>query len=146
VGVTGTYRMFRWQNTIGWLQATDGGSGFTNGTNGSNYAEATNINAFSDWTIGVSEKPLVIDTLEIGKTIEVYPNPNNGTFSISVGKNKLDSPAYLLNAQGTVVATPVATGQNSEATKFTTTGLPAGVYFLYTTVAGKTKITKIVIQ
>jgi hypothetical protein len=78
--------------------------------------------------------------------LKVYPNPSNGTFTISVGKDKLDAPARLLNAQGTVVATSVTTSQNGEATKVATTGLPAGIYFLHTTVAGKTKITKIIIE
>jgi hypothetical protein len=71
--------------------------------------------------------------------LKVYPNPNNGTFTISVGKNKLDSPARLLNAVGKEVWRGV---QN----EVRTTNLPTGVYFLHTVVAGKTNITKIVIK
>jgi uncharacterized repeat protein (TIGR02543 family) len=76
--------------------------------------------------------------------VKVYPNPSQDYFIISTGKDKLDS-ARLLNAQGTVVATSVATDAN-EATKVATTGLPSGVYFLHTTVAGKKKITKVVVE
>jgi hypothetical protein len=79
-----------------------------------------------------------------GKVV-VYPNPNNGTFIVQT-KHASSLPARLLNAQGTVVATSVATSQNSEATKVATTGLPAGIYFLHTTVAGKARITKIIIE
>jgi hypothetical protein len=71
--------------------------------------------------------------------LKVYPNPNNGTFTISVGKDKLESPARLLDAVGKEVWRGVQT-------EVRTTGLPAGIYFLHTTVAGKTKITKVVIQ
>ena len=52
--------------------------------------------------------------------------------------DKLDLPARLLNAQGI----EVWRGTQTEVK----TNLPAGVYFLHTTVAGKAKITKVVIQ
>ncbi|TAE04875.1 MAG: T9SS C-terminal target domain-containing protein [Bacteroidetes bacterium] len=58
---------------------------------------------------------------------------------MSVGKDKLDLPARLLNAVGKEV-------WQGMQTEVRTTGLPAGVYFLHTTVAGKTNITKVVIQ
>jgi Secretion system C-terminal sorting domain len=73
------------------------------------------------------------------ETLKVYPNPNNGAFTISVGKNKLDLPARLLNAQGKEV-------WRGMQTEVRTTGLPTGMYFLQTTVAGKTKVTKVVIE
>jgi hypothetical protein len=70
--------------------------------------------------------------------LKVYPNPNKGTFTNSVGKDKLDSPARLLNVVGKEVWRGVQTEVH-------TTGLSTGIYFLHTTVAGKTKITKLVI-
>ena len=76
------------------------------------------------------------------ETLKVYPNPNNGTFSISVGKGKLDSPARLLNAQGAAVWKGALGTEKTEVKAI----LPAGLYFLHTTVAGKTKITKIIIE
>jgi surface protein len=51
-GISGTLRLYRWQSGTGWQKATDAGSGYSNGTNGSDYVEATGINAFSHWTIG----------------------------------------------------------------------------------------------
>ncbi|TAE08887.1 MAG: T9SS C-terminal target domain-containing protein, partial [Bacteroidetes bacterium] len=71
--------------------------------------------------------------------VVVYPNPSNGAFNISVGKDKLDSPTRLLNAVGKEV-------WQGMQTEVRTTNLPAGIYFLHTTVAGKTNITKIAIQ
>ncbi len=68
----------------------------------------------------------------------VYPNPNNGTFTISVGKDKLDLPARLLNVQGVEVWRGVQTEVK--------TNLPAGMYFLHTIVAGKAKITKVIVN
>jgi hypothetical protein len=70
--------------------------------------------------------------------LKVYPNPNKGAFTISVGKDKLDSPARLLNAQGKEVWRGVQT-------EVRTTNLPAGMYFLRTNIAGKAKVTKVVI-
>lgn len=73
-----------------------------------------------------------------GKVV-VYPNPNKGAFTIS-GIDTRHNPlsAYLLNAQGVEV-------WRGLQTEVRTTGLVAGVYFLHTTVAGKTSITKVVI-
>jgi len=232
VGVSGSLVLYRWQSATGWKQATDVGSGFANGTNGSGFVEATGINAFSHWTVGAEETPLPItllglrgerveqggekteevrlewstaseinnkgfeiqvsDNTQTFKTISfvegkgnsnslniyhvsfinpddayyrlkqvdfdgtfsyspvvfveglvgkvvVYPNPNNGKFTISVGKDKLDSPARLLNAQGVEV-------WRGAQTEVRTKDLPTGVYFLHTTVAGKTKITKVSVE
>lgn len=71
--------------------------------------------------------------------LKVYPNPNKGAFTISVGKDKLDSPARLLNAQGKEV-------WRGMQTEVSTKDLPTGMYFLQTTVAGKAKVTKVVIE
>jgi uncharacterized repeat protein (TIGR03803 family) len=72
---------------------------------------------------------------------KVYPNPNNGTFTISVGKEDLDLPARLLNAKG--VESPLT---SEGGTYRVGKDLPSGVYFLHTTVAGKAKVTKIVVS
>jgi hypothetical protein len=85
-----------------------------------------------------SYSPVVFVEGVVGK-IAVYPNPNNGTFTISVGKDKLDSPARLLNAVGKEV-------WRGKQTEVRTTNLPTGMYFLHTTGAGKSKITKIMIE
>jgi hypothetical protein len=71
--------------------------------------------------------------------LKVYPNPNKGAFTISVGKDKLNSPARLLNAQGKEV-------WRGMQTEVSTKDLPTGMYFLQTTVAGKAKVTKVVIE
>jgi hypothetical protein len=73
------------------------------------------------------------------ETLKIYPNPSNGTFTISVGKEQLESPARLLNAQGKEVWSGTQTEVHAN-------NLPAGIYFLHTTVAGKTKITKVIIE
>ena len=83
-----------------------------------------------------SYSPIVF--VEGMETLNVYPNPNNGAFTISVSKDKLDLPARLLNTQGIEVWRGVQTEVK--------TNLPAGMYFLHTTVAGKAKVTKVVIQ
>ena len=84
-----------------------------------------------------SYSPIVFVEGLVGE-VKIYPNPNNGTFTVLVGKGKLDLPARLLNAQGVEVWRGIQTEVK--------TNLPAGMYFLHTTVAGKTKVTKVVIQ
>lgn len=54
--------MFR-KTASSWKRATDTGSGFGNGTNASNYVEAININAFSEWTASNISSPLPITLL-----------------------------------------------------------------------------------
>jgi hypothetical protein len=93
-----------------------------------------------DFDGSFSYSPVVFVEGLVGEVV-VYPNPSNGTFSISVGKDKLDSPARLLNAQG--VENPLTT---EGGTYKVSANLPAGTYFLHTTVAGKTKITKVIIK
>ena len=74
--------------------------------------------------------------------LKVYPNPNNGTFKVVCGTqttaDKLDLPARLLNAQGVEVWRGIQTEVK--------TNLPAGMYFLHTTVAGKNRVTKVIIE
>ena len=91
-----------------------------------------------------SYSPIVfVEGIEI---LAVYPNPNNGTFKVVCGTqttaDKLDLPARLLNAQGT----EVWKGDLPNAQTEVKTNLPAGVYFLHTTVAGKVKVTKVIIE
>ena len=87
-----------------------------------------------------SYSPIVF--VEGMETLVVYPNPNNGTFKVVRGTqttaDKLDLPARLLNTQGIEVWRGVQTEVK--------TNLPAGMYFLHTTVAGKAKVTKIIIE
>jgi hypothetical protein len=90
-----------------------------------------------DFSGEFSYSPVVF--IEGVDALKVYPNPNKGAFTISIGKNKLDLPARLLNATGK----EVWQGMQTEVRAM---DLPAGMYFLHTTVAGKTKVTKIVVQ
>jgi hypothetical protein len=59
--------MFR-KTASSWKRATDTGSGFGNGTNASNYVEAININAFSEWTASNISSPLPITLLNFEGT------------------------------------------------------------------------------
>jgi trimeric autotransporter adhesin len=77
------------------------------------------------------------------ETLNVYPNPSKGVFTIAVGKSVTTSSARLLNAQGV----QVWAGKLQEAqTTVYATNLPTGMYFLHTVVAGKAKVTKMVIE
>jgi hypothetical protein len=73
------------------------------------------------------------------ETLKIYPNPSNGTFTISVGKEQLESPARLLNAQGKEVWSGTQTEVHAN-------NLPAGIYFLHLTQGGKMHIKKIVVK
>lgn len=71
IGSAAAFVLYRWQSATGWRQANDTGSGFTASTNGADYVEATNINGFSDWTIGSAVTPLPITLVAFkGKRIE----------------------------------------------------------------------------
>ncbi len=76
------------------------------------------------------------------ENLKVYPNPSNGKFTIALGKTSGVSSAYLLNTQG------VEVWRGNLPTEKTTVdvSLPAGMYFLHTAVAGKAKVTKVVVE
>jgi hypothetical protein len=82
-----------------------------------------------------SYSPVVF--VEDVETLKIYPNPSNGDFTVQAGK---EVSARLLDAQGKQVWAGKA--ENGKIN----VSLPAGVYFLHTTVAGKTQITKVVIE
>jgi hypothetical protein len=236
-GNVADFVLYRWASGTGWENAFNGGT-FSNGTNDNvaRYAEATNITAFSHWTVGSSASPLPITLVGLkGERVEglrgemteevklewstaseinnkgfevemsadgltyqkiafvegrgnsttiqsynhttiqpydsyyrlrqidfdgtfsyspvvfvaglvgkvaIYPNPNKGNFTVSVGKDSLDLPACLLNAQGQ----KVWAGKLAKAFTTLQLSLPKGVYCLHTIQAGKVYITKIVIE
>jgi hypothetical protein len=72
----------------------------------------------------------------------VYPNPNNGSFHVEVGKNTQKLPARLFNTQGK----EVWTGTLENNTNAVVTNLPTGVYLLQVVRNGKTKMVKIVVE
>ncbi len=99
-GVSGMLRLFRWTAGIGWKQAIDAGSGYTNGTNGAGYAEATGINAFSTWTIGSETAPLPLTLLSFSGKRQDENNVllhwktanevNNKGFDVEMAENGVD--------------------------------------------------------
>ncbi|TAE17477.1 MAG: BspA family leucine-rich repeat surface protein [Bacteroidetes bacterium] len=74
--------------------------------------------------------------------LKVFPNPNNGSFTIDLGKTSEAVTTRLLNAQGVTVWA----GKLQNAQSNLNLNLPAGLYLLQTVRAGKTKTTKIVIE
>lgn len=71
-GNVADFVLYRWTSGTGWKNAFNGGT-FSNGTNDNiaRYAEATNITAFSHWTVGSSASPLPVTLVGLkGKRVE----------------------------------------------------------------------------
>ncbi|TAD94320.1 MAG: T9SS C-terminal target domain-containing protein [Bacteroidetes bacterium] len=96
-----------------------------------------------------SYSPVVFVEGMAGKVV-VYPNPNNGTFTISTQSPLTPeggiTQAKLFNAQGIEVPFKISpSGQGALEVSISPSGQGA-LYFLHTVVAGKVKVTKIVVE
>ena len=75
--------------------------------------------------------------------ITVYPNPNNGVFTIKLDKAKLLATATLNDATGKEIATYILKkGEN----KIEKEGLPSGFYSIVLDVDGKTETRQLIIK
>lgn len=98
----------------------------------------TNIQA--NHTIEVTFEPAAIENENIAN-ISVYPNPNNGKFTLNVEDNAISCMLYDMN--GKVVREIAINGQNSVDFDM---NLAAGTYFLRVITADKVAVEKIVIE
>ncbi|MBP6385226.1 MAG: T9SS type A sorting domain-containing protein [Pseudarcicella sp.] len=78
-GSTSGFRIFRMESAVaGWKNASNIAAGFTDGTNGAGYVEATNINMYSTWTVGPKN-------INLSTTLHYRSNERNVSFSSAVG-------------------------------------------------------------
>lgn len=73
----------------------------------------------------------------------IYPNPNNGTFTVEVLFPEMETALMLLNAVGEVVWEGTL---NSDKTEISIHDLPTGVYFAKISQSGIVRMQKIVIE
>jgi hypothetical protein len=79
----------------------------------------------------------------------VYPNPNNGTFNVSmISSNTTDNAVVeIVNMMGQVVASySVANNEGNISTEINNNDLMTGFYFVKVSVGAESKITKISVQ
>jgi len=105
------------------------------GTDNNNCSKTTTVTQFVATCIGIDD----ID--REGRNINIYPNPNNGTFMIDSDQNMT---LEVINALGkTVTTVQLQAGSSKEVT---VGDLPAGVYFIRSQTDGSKINKKLIIE
>lgn len=78
---------------------------------------------------------LGINTVAVNNNVRIYPNPNNGSFTISDGKPSGETVVEIFNMLGEKVYSQVMGAQNSRL-NINISGQPSGVY-MYKVVSGQ---------
>nr|NQU91981.1 T9SS type A sorting domain-containing protein [Bacteroidota bacterium] len=96
-------------------------------------------------------KSLKLQSLDVAEntniTIEVYPNPSNGNFNLTMSTWPEKMQVHLMDTKGRILEV-FAPGEklNGSSYAFNLTDLPNGVYFLKLVDSGIIEIKKIVIN
>ncbi|MBO7571901.1 MAG: C10 family peptidase [Bacteroidales bacterium] len=99
----------------------------------------------SDMTFSVTFTRLnAADMLEAG-SIAVYPNPNNGMFTLSMESIEGDVTCQIANASGSIIETREVNADSNSEILFDY-NLPAGVYFVRVIYGNKTWTERVVIE
>ena len=98
-----------------------------------------------NYTVNVTFVPeMAVDMVEAG-SMSIYPNPNNGMFSIDFSNIEGDATYQLINSNGSVVETRDINVMNGEIMNFNHS-LNAGTYFVRIISGDKVYVEQIVIE
>jgi hypothetical protein len=61
--------------------------------------------------------------------LAIYPNPNNGLFTLELPPNAITDDVYITDALGRALTTPIIR-RESEAIRFDMQGLANGAYYI----------------
>jgi hypothetical protein len=101
---------------------------------------SANVNITVNACVGVAEETLL-------SGVSVYPNPNNGTFSIAINANVGDLVIEIVDMQGRVVYASVENNVQAGFVKqVSPEGMASGIYMLKLTGNGQQRMDKITIQ
>ncbi len=78
--------------------------------------------------------------------IKVYPNPNDGTFSIEVSAMHKDIEIIITDVTGRIIDSKVNTDNNGEAIQFNLQSVAKGIYLIKVNAGDTHSITKIVVR
>ena len=99
----------------------------------------------ADITLAVTfVEPVAVDMIEAG-SMSIYPNPNNGMFSIDFSNIEGDATYQLIDARGVVVETRDINVMNGETMNFNH-NLRAGAYFVRIINGDKVYVEQIVVE
>ena len=99
----------------------------------------------ADITLAVTfVEPVAVDMIEAG-SMSIYPNPNNGMFSIDFSNIEGDATYQIIDARGAVVETRDINVMNGETMNFNH-NLRAGAYFVRIINGDKVYVEQIVVE
>lgn len=136
--------------TYQWIDCNNGNAPITGATSQSytatadgNYAVVVTQNGCSDTSACMSVGNLGIANNALAN-YSIYPNPSNGTFTISLGKNYSQANVHVLDVLGKTVLSATL---NHQTNTIDMSKSPKGVYFVQlNSEAGVSQIAKIVVE
>ncbi len=142
-----------WSSSNGAV-ATVNGSGVvravSSGTAAISYSVANscgNATATSTMLVrAISDCPAAVTTVENNKDISIYPNPSNGSFTLTLPMHEGDVVVTVVDIQGQIVKEVTVTDKRTSDIQIDITNVAAGVYLVKTEVDGKVYRRKIVVM
>lgn len=127
------------------IPTADGGFviGLTSGSNISGDKSEDSEGEYDYWILKVSSALLDVENVVIPQRLTVFPNPNNGKFSINLGKTASMVNATIYNAIGQKVSS--TTHKDKSILDFDIESTP-GIYFVVLEMDGKNATLKVSVE
>ncbi len=125
------YTWYKNSSGLSLIDSTSGGIWVKPALGTTDYMVKQTLCGVSTWdSVKITVVPVDVKNVGNVKNVSVYPNPNNGNFTIAGTTNNTDATIEILNTVGQVVYKKVASIQHDHLQEQINLNMPAGVYVL----------------